>query len=247
LGSRFIFAKNSRTIFCILIWIPKIVNNFFNKTFGSLNFLLYISKVIRNKDMIPILKHKKMNILFENWDSDKNDYVNQKIDLSNEPTFKDFISKNKLSKYLSKVGNITLDNKLKCGYRVSILDKLKKENQWAYVLLINGKIVKFGDTTKTLSNRWSSYSAGIKENRNRGTCSTTNYFISEVIRRALNDGMNVELWGYNIPTLFQTIDVFGETETAIIDVVTYYESKLLKLYQTTYNKLPILGKNGLTK
>ena len=59
--------------------------------------------------------------------------------------------------------------------------------------------------------------------------------------------MNVELWGYNIPTQLLNIDVFGETKSAIIDVVTYYESKLLELYQTTYNKLPILGKNGLTK
>ncbi len=189
-----------------------------------------------------------MKILFENWDSDKNTYVNQEIDLSNEPTFKDFISKNKLSKYLSKVGNITLDNKLKCGYRVCFLaQSAEKDNQWVYVLLINGKIVKFGDTTKTLKDRWGSYSAGIKENRDKGTCSTTNYFISQVIRRALNDGVTVELWGYDIPTQFSTIDVFGETKSAIIDVVTYYESKLLELYQTTYNKLPILGKNGLTK
>jgi hypothetical protein len=186
-------------------------------------------------------------ILFENWDSDTNSYVNQEIDLSNEPTLFDFISKNELSKYLSKVGNITLDKTLKCGYRVSILGEFKKENQWAYVLLIDGKIVKFGDTTKTLNNRWSSYSAGIKKNRDKGTCSTTNYFISEVIRQALENKREVELWGYNIPTKYLTIEVFGETTSAIVDVVTYYESKLLELYQKTYNKLPILGKNGLTK
>lgn len=188
-----------------------------------------------------------MNILFENWDSSKNDYVKQEIDLFKSPTLSDFISKNNLGEYLSKVGDITLDSSLKCGYRVSILDELKKEQHWAYVLLIDGKIVKFGDTTKTLNDRWGSYSAGIKENRDRGTCSTTNYFISEVIRQSLKMGLEVELWGYNIPTQLLTIDVFGETKTAVIDVVTYYESKLLELYQTTYNELPILGKNGLTK
>lgn len=188
-----------------------------------------------------------MTILFENWNSDTNDYVTQELDLSGEPLLSDFISKNNLNKYLSKVGDITIDNSLKCGYRVSILDRLKKENQWAYVLIIDGKIVKFGDTTKTLQHRWGSYSAGIKENRDRGTCSTTNYFISEVIRLALKSGLKVELWGYNIPTQFLVIDVFGQTKNAIIDVVTYYESKLIELYQTTYNKLPILGKNGLTK
>lgn len=194
-----------------------------------------------------MINNKNMRILFENWDSVKNDYINQEIDLSYEPTLTDFISKNNLSKYLSKVGYITLDTTLKCQYRVSILDNLKKENQWAYVLVIDGKIVKFGDTTKTLNDRWGSYSAGIKENRDRGTCSTTNYFISEVIRQYLKEGFEVELWGYNIPTEFITIDVFGESKKAVIDVVTYYESKLLELYQTTYNKLPILGKNGLTK
>lgn len=188
-----------------------------------------------------------MKILFENWNSIKNDYVKQEIDLSYQPTLTDFISKNNLSKYLSKVGDITLATTLKCGYRVSILDELKKENQWAYVLLIDGRIVKFGDTTKTLNDRWGSYSAGIKENRDRGTCSTTNYFISEVIREYLKKGIKVELWGYNIPTEVITIDVFGESKKAVVDVVTYYESKLLELYQTTYNELPILGKNGLTK
>ena len=188
-----------------------------------------------------------MQILFENWNSKKNNYIQQFVDLSNEPTIADFIKKAKLENYLSKVATIQSSTNKKCEYQVSIEPTYKKHIQWAYVLVINDRIIKCGDSTMTLQGRWSSYSAGTRQNRDRGTCSTTNYFISEIIRQALKNNMAVELWAYPIPNITQTIDVFGDAENALCDFVTYYESKLLKRFSDIYGKLPIVGKNGLVK
>lgn len=188
-----------------------------------------------------------MTILFENWDSKQNTYVTKSVDLSQEPEITDFIKKANLENYLFKVASIISNKNKKCEYDVMIEPTYKKHNQWAYVLTIGGKIIKCGDSTMTLQGRWSSYSAGTRQNRDRGTCSTTNYFISEIIRQSLNSGLSIELWAYPIPNILQTIDVFGDTETALCDFVTYYESKLLKRFFDIYNKLPIVGKNGLVK
>ena len=188
-----------------------------------------------------------MNILFENWDSKKNGYVTQSVDLTNEPTIKDFIKKANLEKYLFKVATIESNTDKKCEYSVIIDASYKKHNQWAYVLVVGGKIIKCGDSTMTLQGRWSSYSAGTRQNRDRGTCSTTNYFISEIIRQSLKSGLLVELYAYPIPNIVQTIDVFGDTINALCDFVTYYESKLLERFSDIYNKKPIVGKNGLVK
>lgn len=187
-----------------------------------------------------------MEVQFENWDSKKHKFVPITINLSKEPTVEDFLNKTGLDKYLLRVGTIVKNQSVKCGYKTEIDPLHKQHEQWAYVLTIDGRIVKFGDTTKTLQHRWGSYSAGTKENRERGTCSTTNFFISEFIRKALDQNIKVELWGYKIPNKVISIDVFGESKEALCDFVTYYESNLLKMYKETYNKLPVLGKNGLT-
>lgn len=181
-----------------------------------------------------------MQVLFE-----KNGNVPVIIDLDKEPTAEDFLSKTGLDKYLSLVGKIIKDSSLKCGYKTKIDPAYKQHEQWAYMLVVGKRIVKFGDTTKTLQHRWNSYSAGTKENRERGTCSTTNFFISEFIRKALDKGIEVELWGYQIPNKLITIDVLGERREALCDFVTEYESTLLRRFKEIYNKLPVLGKNGL--
>ena len=188
-----------------------------------------------------------MNILFENWDSKKNGYVTQSVDLTHEPTIQDFIKKANLQKYLFKVATIKSNTDKKCEYSVLIDSSYKKHIQWAYILVVGGKIIKCGDSTMTLQGRWTSYSAGTKENRDRGTCSTTNYFISEIIRQSLKNGLSVELYAYPIPNIIQPIDVFGVTKNALCDFVTYYESELLQRFSDIYNKKPIVGKNGLVK
>jgi hypothetical protein len=214
-----------------------------NQFFGYGNQTDYIVGNSNSK-----LKNKLgMTILFENWDSKKNGYVTQSVDLTNEPTIQDFIKKAKLENYLSKVATIESKTDNKCEYQVIIESIYKKHIQWAYVLVVGNRIIKCGDSTMTLQGRWSSYSAGTRQNRDRGTCSTTNYFISEIIRQSLKNGLSVELYAYPIPNIIQPIDVFGVTKNALCDFVTYYESELLQRFSDIYNKKPIVGKNGLVK
>lgn len=185
-------------------------------------------------------------VLFENWNSKKNDFVVETLDLSDEPEIFEFLERGKLNTFYSKVAKIELSDR-KCGYSVIVDKKYKSHKQWTYILVINGKVVKCGDSTMTLSGRWNSYSAGTRENRERGTCSTTNYFISEIIRESLDMGYEVELYGYPIPNQYIEIEVHGNSINAVCDFVSYFESDLINKFNNIYGKKPIVGKNGLVK
>ena len=204
--------------------------------------------------IISIFRHKKENkkeikmekIIFENYDNKTKEMVSQELDITNEPTIEEFLNKGNLNDYIVKVGDITADT-LKCGYRVNINEEWKKHKHWAYVLVIGGKVVKCGDSTMTLKGRWGSYSAGTRENRDNGTCSTTNYFISEIIRTSHEMGYEVELHGYAIPEIRVDVDVFGEIDNCRGDFVSYFESKLIKKFVDNFGHKPVVGKNGLVK
>jgi hypothetical protein len=187
-----------------------------------------------------------MKIVFQNQCKKTGKFIKEIIDLSNEPTVKDYLKKANLRNYLKHVANIVKSDK-KCGYDVQVFSEYLRHKQWVYILVIAGCVVKIGDSTMTLQGRWNSYSAGTRENRDRGTCSTTNYFISEIIRVSLNMGLKVELYGYTIPNQYQTIDVFGDKQDSLADFVKIFEGNLIKKFNTIYNKLPIVGKNGMEK
>lgn len=186
------------------------------------------------------------SIIFENYDNKTKKFVKTTLDISNEPTIKEFLTKGNLSDYIVKVGDIVSAN-LKCGYRVNINDQWKKHEHWAYVLVIGNRVVKCGDSTMTLKGRWGSYSAGTRENRDNGTCSTTNYFISEIIRTAHALGYEVELFGYAIPEIRIEQDVFGDVEDCRVDIISYFESKLIQRFVDNFGHKPVVGKNGLVK
>ena len=185
-------------------------------------------------------------IIFENYDKKTKKMVEERLDTSNEPTIEEFLTKGNLENYIVKAGDITSAD-LKCGYRVTITEEWKKHEHWAYVLVIGGKVLKCGDSTMTLNGRWGSYSAGTRENRDNGTCSTTNYFISEVVRASLKLGNDVELYGYAIPEIRVDIDVFGEQTNCRGDFISYFESKLIEKFVDNFGHKPIVGKNGLVK
>jgi autotransporter-associated beta strand protein len=187
-----------------------------------------------------------MKIVFENQCKKTDNFVDQTINLFNEPTIGDYLKKTGLISYMTPVADIVSSPK-KCGYHVEVNPIYKNHQQWVYVLTIGGRVVKIGNSTMTLSGRWNSYTAGTRKNRNKGTCSTTNYFISEIIRVSLLKGFEVKLYGYPIPNRIQAIDVFGDTEIQLADFVKVYEGKLIKKFNDIYGKLPIVGKNGMGK
>jgi len=201
----------------------------------------------------------KNTIIFENYNEKSKTYEKSRLDFNNEPTILDFLKKTNLSKYFTKVADIVSDKNKNPKYSVNFLQEFLKvgkngyytkdtdHSQWVYLLSINGKIIKIGESNKTLGNRWGSYGAGTRENRNNGTCSTTNYFISEIIRQSLNSKYKIELFGYRIPNVVIKIDVFGTTKKVITNNVKSYESSLIEKFVNLYGKKPIVGKNGLVK
>lgn len=186
-------------------------------------------------------------IIFENYDSKTKEMVKEILDISNEPSIDDYLYLCHLNEDIIKVGEIVRDKKLSCEYRVNIFDEWKKHEHWVYVLVIGDKVVKCGDSTMTLNGRWSSYSAGTRTNRDNGTCSTTNYFISEIIRVAHKKGYKVELYGFAIPEIKIDVDVFGESTECRVNVITYFESKLIEKFVKEFGCKPIVGTNGLVK
>jgi len=204
------------------------------------------------KENLKEKKNKMKKILFENYDNETKTMVETELDITNEPTIDEFLIKGNLNDYIVKVGDITpadgnVSKKLKCGYRVNVKDEWKKHEHWTYVLVIDGKVLKCGDSTMTLKGRWNSYSAGTRISRDNGTCSTTNYFISEIIRTSHELGYEVELYGYAIPPIYAEVDIFGEVETCRGDFVSYFESKLMEKFVDNFGHKPIIGLNGLVK
>ena len=73
-------------------------------------------------------------------------------------------------------------------------DSYTKRQELIYLIVIDGQVAKVGGTYTGLSARIASYSAGTRANRDRGTCSTTNYHISESQYTTLVNGSEVEWW-----------------------------------------------------
>lgn len=188
----------------------------------------------------------KETLIYENYSSKEKKFIEESIILNNEPTINDFLTNSSLDKFFIPVANIVFSTNV-CGYSVVVDDEFKNHRQWTYILVINGRVIKIGDTTVTLLDRWGSYSAGTKVARKDGTCSTTNYFISEVVRTALGMGYSVQLYGYPIPNQYIEQNVFGKKVSVLVDSVKYYETYAIDKFVDLYGKTPVVGKNGKSK
>ena len=180
-------------------------------------------------------------IFIKVWDKKSKEYNALEIALNKLPSIDDYKDKTKCSE-LNIVGNFERSSN-KCQYSTNILPEFRNHIQWIYFLTINNKIIKIGQTTKTLSERWGSYSAGTKQNRDHGTCSLTNYFISELIRSTLELNYDVKLYGYKIENTYSTINILGKQQQVLNDNVKYYEANFIQKYTELYKDKPVLGKN----
>jgi len=198
---------------------------------------------LNNNERTEMMK----KILFENYDNKTKEFIETELDLNTEPTINDFIQRAQLQHYITQVGVITKDEILNPGYRVLVTNHFKRHKQWVYILVIDGKVVKCGESTGTLNFRWGSYGAGTRVNRENGTCSTTNYFISEIVRKALELNMKIELYGHPIDNIGISVDLFGSKRNVISNNVKIYESKLINLFMNIFGHKPIVGKNGVGK
>lgn len=114
-------------------------------------------------------------------------------------------------------------------------------NEWLYCLAYNEHIVKIGMTITSLKERWcGSYSCGTSRAMTKGSCSTTNFIITECNFGAVYSGMNVEIYAIYCPKEAVTVSRFGETKTIYTSTVRGYETMLSQRFHTVYGHKPVL-------
>ena len=115
------------------------------------------------------------------------------------------------------------------------------DNEWLYCLAYDGHIVKIGMTITNLKERWcGSYSCGTSRAMAKGSCSTTNFIITECNFGAVYSGMNVEIYAICCPKEVESVTRFGITKTIYTSKVRGFETMLSRVFHTTYGHKPVL-------
>ena len=124
-------------------------------------------------------------------------------------------------------------------------DKYNSYRELIYILAIDGKVAKIGGTYVGMKGRHQSYNCGTRKARAKGTCSITNFNITEAQYAAIIDGKSVEWYIFDVPPAEATINVWGEEEVTY-NAKTYYkyESALCDKYLQMTGHLPILSSNS---
>ncbi len=168
----------------------------------------------------------------------------QEFDFGPEPLYDDFVScESGLDGFDHVAKIVSNDSASGYGYE-SRHEDWSSHNGWAYILTVANKIAKIGMTEVTLSSRFSSYKAGTLEARNRGTCSVTNFYCSELIRQALKAGHEINVYAMKTPNIQSTLDVFGEQVDVRSKVAYMYEARLLERFENKYSSKPLLCRNS---
>jgi hypothetical protein len=141
-----------------------------------------------------------------------------------------------------KLGNKKRDTLIQFKPIISNEEFIKK-NEWLYLLVINGMIVKIGGTRTGLKGRVASYLCGhhIEERGKSGDCSKTNGFIYNTFAFYLQLGCDIKMYGYELPKTEFTIEIFGKETNITVQTYHAYESILLEDYKKYYNNYPILS------
>lgn len=122
-------------------------------------------------------------------------------------------------------------------------EKYKDYYELVYLMVVNDKVAKIGGTYTGMRNRLASYSAGSLKNRNRGTCSTTNFKITQVQYAAIRNGKRVEWYVHDIPSLSVRLNVWGDSIEYNPKTYYKYESILCKRYEELMGHYPLLSTN----
>ena len=137
-----------------------------------------------------------MRIEIPFWNKNEKVYHEEIYDLDNFQDINDFLSKSQYGYHFKKIARIEKSSIKASGYNVLTNENYENKSGVIYILTINGKIIKIGESGETLKERFASYSAGTEKNRESGTSSTTNYIVSRTIRSALMLNSKIELYAY---------------------------------------------------
>lgn len=120
------------------------------------------------------------------------------------------------------------------------------KSEWVYVILYDGWIVKLGMTSDSLAGRFGSYNCGTKKAMSKGSCSTTNFCLTECNYLAFDMGCEVEIFAYLIGEVYaKTEEVGGKVLRARAQVAPAYEARLMEIYTDCIGTIPPLcGQKG---
>ena len=103
---------------------------------------------------------------------------------------------------------------------------------------------RHGGTYVGMKGRHQSYNCGTRKARKKGTCSVTNYNITETQYTAIMNDKKVEWYVFDVPNAEMVIDVFGESVKYNTKTFYKYESTLCERYNTMVGHFPPLSVNS---
>lgn len=157
-----------------------------------------------------------------------------------------------------KVANVVLDTDTKpngtmCRQTVIKFettisaDDWKSQNEWLYLFVVDGNIVKIGGTRAGLKSRCGSYLSGhhIPERKGSRDCSKTNAFIYNTFEFYLKMGFEIEMYGYRVEPQVLSVPIFDDELIQVTAQVFHaYESRYIERFKRTYGFLPALCDNS---
>ena len=112
-----------------------------------------------------------------------------------------------------------------------------------YAIVIDRKIVKIGGTYTGMKKRHGSYNCGTRKARAKGTCSVTNFDITEYQYTAIREGKTVEWYAFDVPEAETTINLpWGDEISYNAKTYLKYESSLTHKYAELRGSVPPLNK-----
>lgn len=151
-------------------------------------------------------------------------------ELENEVKYEDFEYK----RYFRLIGRLIPNKELERLELEKINEDDCNRKCIVYVLVINGRIFKIGQSMNTIKNRLQSYNCGKVDYRIGGTNSTTNYF---VLQSLLNINLPIDIYAF-FPELPE-YTLFGETYNDNRPIQKKAEHIILEDFIKRYKHKPI--------
>ena len=189
-----------------------------------------------------------MKIQIENRCNSTNKWILKEYSFAKSAKLLNF----KWHEHFIPIAKIDLNKSKGCGYDFNYVStsarKKDKATGWVYLITVDGKIIKIGGTKTELKKRFASYSAGTRKNRDSGTCSTTNYIVSECFRKILSQfkNANIVIYGRKIEVPKVSIPILGRNKCLSnmkIDLYTEYETAYINEHAKQFGQNPALSFN----
>ena len=162
----------------------------------------------------------------------KNDsYLRSVSELSNEIEYETYQYKELFIYLCDLIPNI---EKEKIEVNGDLIGANLQKKDLVYIIVVCGKIFKIGHTINNIHKRVESYNCGKERHREKGTCSTTNFFI---LQSLLHINRISRLYAY-FP-IKKEYEIFGEVGEETFPSTKTVKKKILKDFQKRYGRLPL--------